>query len=65
MNDEVVDWVHLEEFEVFLWPKTVEEYFSGGVGVRNAAKAPVDARGNFWMPASPPPGASPSRRSGC
>lgn len=55
VNDEVVDWVHLEELEVFLWPKVVEEYFSGGVGVRNAAKAPVDARGNFWMPASPAP----------
>ncbi|MGA2257374.1 MAG: right-handed parallel beta-helix repeat-containing protein [Thermoguttaceae bacterium] len=55
VNDEVVDWVHLEEFEVFLWPNIVEEYFSGGVGVRNASKALVDARGNFWMPASPSP----------
>lgn len=54
VNDEVVDWVHLEEFEVFLWPKIVEEYFCGGVGVRNAAKAPVDARGNSWIPTSPP-----------
>ena len=55
VNDEVVDWVHLEEFEVFLWPKIVEEYFFGGVGIRNAAKDPVDARGNVWMPASPSP----------
>ena len=52
VNDEVVDWVHLEEFEVFLWPNIAEEYFSGGVGVRNAAQAPVDARGNSWIPAS-------------
>ncbi len=55
VNDEVVDWVHLEEFEVFLWPNVLEEYFRGGVGVRNAAKDPVDARGNVWIPESPSP----------
>jgi parallel beta-helix repeat protein len=55
VNDEVVDWVHLEEIEVFLWPKILDEYFYGGIGIRNAAQDPVDARGNTWIPASPPP----------
>jgi hypothetical protein len=55
VNDEVVDWVHLEEFEAFLWPKILEEYFSGGIGIRNASKDPMDARGNSWIPESPSP----------
>ncbi len=63
VNDEVVDWVHLEEFEVFLWPKIVEEHFFGGVGIRNAAKDPVDARGNVWLPASPSPDKQAQRAS--
>jgi parallel beta-helix repeat protein len=63
VNDEIVDWVHLEEFEVFLWPKIVEEYFYGGVGIRNAAKDSVDARGNFWTPASPSPDKQARRAS--
>ncbi len=52
VNDQVVDWVHLEEIEVFLWPNLREEYFYGGIGIRNAAKDPVDARGNSWIPES-------------
>jgi hypothetical protein len=55
VNDEAVDWVHLEEIEVFLWPKMLDEYFCGGIGIRNAAKARVDARGNSWIPESPSP----------
>jgi len=54
VNDEVVDWVHLEEIEVFLWPNIREEYFYGGVGISNAAKERVDARANSWIPESSP-----------
>ena len=63
MNDEVVDWVHLEEFEVFLWPNVREEYFYGGIGIRNAAKDRVDARGNSWIPELPSPDKQTQRAS--
>lgn len=63
VNDEALDWVHLEEIEVFLWPKILEEYFCGGIGIRNAAKARVDARGNSWIPESPSPDRQAQRAS--
>ncbi|MCX6923098.1 MAG: right-handed parallel beta-helix repeat-containing protein, partial [Verrucomicrobia bacterium] len=63
VNDEAVDWAHLEEIEVFLWPKIKEEYFCGGIGIRNVAKARVDARGNFWTPESPAPDKQAQRAS--
>jgi parallel beta-helix repeat protein len=63
VNDEALDWVHLEEIEVFLWPKLLEEYFCGGIGIRNGAKARVDARGNFWIQESPSPDKQAQRAS--
>ena len=63
VNDEAVGWVHLEEIEVFLWPKIMEEYFCAGIGIRNAAKDRVDARGNSWIPEPPSPDKQAQRAS--